>query len=85
VSYWPTDVSRFVWEKPCISSSSSSSSSSPSTKLSFKFSVTVADNENEADVFVLDQDAEYFLGGITAEEFHNDARIRERYSTMLCE
>jgi hypothetical protein len=47
--------------------------------------VTIADNENEADVFVLDQDAEYFLGGITAEVFNNDARIRDRYSIMLCE
>jgi hypothetical protein len=32
-----------------------------------------------ADIFVLNQDAEFFLGGITAEEFNHDIRIRERY------
>mmetsp|Transcript_33737 Transcript_33737/g.32205 ORF Transcript_33737/g.32205 Transcript_33737/m.32205 type:complete len:90 (-) Transcript_33737:99-368(-) len=36
-----------------------------------------------ADIFVLNQDAEFFLGGITAEEFNHDIRIRERVQQML--
>ena len=51
----------------------------------FMFTLRVADNSGETDVLCYDNEAEYMLGGITAEDFLNQEKIRSTIENTFTE